>query len=96
MQEKWQDTIGDFGAYSFNGNKIITTGGGGAVTASSKEALDHMKYISTQAKNDTLYYVHDEVGYNYRMTNIQAALASRTNGRIARVYKTQKKQLSAL
>lgn len=71
---KMAGTIGDFGAYSFNGNKIITTGGGGAVTASSKEALDHMKYISTQAKNDTLYYVHDEVGYNYRMTNIQAAL----------------------
>lgn len=67
-------TIGDFGAYSFNGNKIITTGGGGAITASDKDELEHMKYISTQAKDDSLYYVHNEVGYNYRMTNVQAAL----------------------
>lgn len=67
-------TIGDFGAFSFNGNKIITTGGGGAVTARETEALAHMKYISTQAKDDALFYVHNEVGYNYRMTNLQAAL----------------------
>lgn len=67
-------TIGDFGTYSFNGNKIITTGGGGAVTARSAEAVDHMRYLSTQAKNDPHYYIHDEIGYNYRMTNLQAAL----------------------
>lgn len=67
-------TIGDFGAYSFNGNKIITTGGGGMVVAKNRDDLDKIKYISTQAKDDTLYYVHDEIGYNYRMTNLQAAL----------------------
>ncbi len=67
-------TIGHFGAYSFNGNKIITTGGGGAVTASDPTAVDHIRYLSTQAKNDPHYYIHDEVGYNYRMTNLQAAL----------------------
>jgi len=67
-------TIGDFGAYSFNGNKIITTGGGGAVTAKKPEVVDHIRYLSTQAKNDSHYYVHNEVGYNYRMTNLQAAL----------------------
>jgi perosamine synthetase len=71
---KYAGTIGDFGAYSFNGNKIITTGGGGAVTSSNPQAVDHMRYLSTQAKNDTHYYIHDEVGYNYRMTNLQAAL----------------------
>lgn len=71
---KMAGTVGDFGAYSFNGNKIITTGGGGAVTASDKDELEHMQYISTQAKDDALYYVHNEVGYNYRMTNVQAAL----------------------
>lgn len=71
---KYAGTIGDFGAYSFNGNKIITTGGGGAVTANSLEHAKHMKYLSTQAKNDPHYYIHDEVGYNYRMTNLQAAL----------------------
>jgi len=71
---KYAGTIGDFGAYSFNGNKIITTGGGGAVTAKDPQAVDHMRYLSTQAKNDVHYYIHHEVGYNYRMTNLQAAL----------------------
>ncbi len=71
---KYAGTIGDFGAYSFNGNKIITTGGGGAITASKPETVDHLRYLSTQAKNDPHYYIHDEIGYNYRMTNLQAAL----------------------
>lgn len=71
---KFAGTIGDYGAYSFNGNKIITTGGGGAVTARDKKAVEHIKYLSTQAKDDPHYYIHDEVGYNYRMTNLQAAL----------------------
>lgn len=71
---KFAGTIGDFGAYSFNGNKIITTGGGGAVTSNNPNSVDHMRYLSTQAKNDPHFYVHDEIGYNYRMTNLQAAL----------------------
>lgn len=71
---RYAGTIGDFGAYSFNGNKIITTGGGGAVTANNPKTVDHMRYLSTQAKNDPHFYIHDEVGYNYRMTNLQAAL----------------------
>ena len=71
---KYAGTIGDFGAYSFNGNKIITTGGGGAITANIPEVVDHMRFLSTQAKTDSHYYIHDEVGYNYRMTNLQAAL----------------------
>jgi perosamine synthetase len=74
LSGKYAGTIGDFGAYSFNGNKIITTGGGGAVTSSNPQAVDHMRYLSTQAKNDPHYYIHDEVGFNYRMTNLQAAL----------------------
>lgn len=73
-QGKYAGTIGDFGTYSFNGNKIITTGGGGAVTAKNKEEVLHMQYLSVQAKDDELFYVHNEVGYNYRMTNLQAAL----------------------
>ena len=71
---KYAGTIGDFGAFSFNGNKIITTGGGGAVTANKSETVDHIRFLSTQAKTDPHYYIHDEIGYNYRMTNIQAAL----------------------
>lgn len=71
---KFAGTIGDFGAYSFNGNKIITTGGGGALTGRDEKAVLHLKYLSTQAKDDPHYYIHDEIGYNYRMTNLQAAL----------------------
>lgn len=71
---KYAGTIGDFGAYSFNGNKIITTGGGGAVTGRDENAVQHMRYLSTQAKDDVHYYIHHEVGYNYRMTNVQAAI----------------------
>lgn len=71
---KYAGTIGDFGAYSFNGNKIITTGGGGAVTAREPKNVDHIRFLSTQAKTDPHYYIHDEIGYNYRMTNVQAAI----------------------
>lgn len=71
---KYAGTIGDYGAYSFNGNKIITTGGGGAITAKDTTEVDHIRYLSTQAKDDPHYYIHHEVGYNYRMTNLQAAL----------------------
>lgn len=71
---KYAGTIGDFGVYSFNGNKIITTGGGGAVTARCADEVEHLKYLSTQAKDDPQFYVHNEIGYNYRMTNLQAAL----------------------
>ena len=71
---RYAGTIGHFGAYSFNGNKIITTGGGGAVTAHDPKAVDHIRFLSTQAKTDPHYYIHDEIGYNYRMTNLQAAL----------------------
>lgn len=71
---KYAGTIGNYGAYSYNGNKIITTGGGGSVTSSSPESVKHIRYLSTQAKDDPHYYIHNEVGYNYRMTNLQAAL----------------------
>lgn len=73
---KFAGTIGDFGAYSFNGNKIITTGGGGMAVAREQDALAHIRYLSTQAKDDALFYRHREVGYNYRMTNVQAAIGA--------------------
>ncbi|GFP77107.1 LegC family aminotransferase [Clostridium fungisolvens] len=71
---KFAGTIGDFGAYSFNGNKIITTGGGGMLVAKNAKDADRAKHLSTQAKSDGLYYIHDEIGFNYRMTNLQAAM----------------------
>lgn len=71
---RYSGTVGHAGVYSFNGNKIITTGGGGMVVSSDAEAIGHIRYLSQQAKNDALYFVHEEYGYNYRMTNLQAAL----------------------
>ena len=71
---KYAGTIGDIGCYSFNGNKIITTGAGGAVVSNHPDWLEHAKHLSTQAKTDLLQFLHDEVGYNYRMTNVQACL----------------------
>lgn len=71
---KFAGTIGDIGVYSFNGNKIITTGGGGMIVSNNQKYLNRCKHLSTQAKIDTLNFVHDEIGYNYRMTNLQAAL----------------------
>ena len=67
-------TIGDIGVYSFNGNKIITTGGGGMIVSNQPRILERLKYLSTQAKDDTINFIHNEIGYNYRMTNIQAAI----------------------
>ena len=67
-------TIGDFGVYSFNGNKIVTTGSGGMLVTADRKSAEKAQYLATQAKDDAVRYVHDEVGYNFRMTNIQAAL----------------------
>lgn len=71
---KFAGTIGDIGVYSFNGNKIITTGGGGMIVSENRTYLKKAKHLTTQAKEDALYYLHDEIGYNYRMTCLQAAL----------------------
>ncbi len=71
---KYAGTIGDIGIYSFNGNKIITTGGGGMVVCNNEAIANKIKYLSTQAKDDELYFIHNEIGYNYRMTNLQAAV----------------------
>lgn len=71
---KMAGTIGEFGAYSFNGNKIITTGGGGMLVCNEVNSLKHLKYLSTQCKDDEHFYIHNEIGFNYRMTNVQAAI----------------------
>lgn len=67
-------TIGHIGVYSFNGNKIITTGGGGMVVSHDVRLLARVRYLSTQAKDDETYFIHNEIGYNYRMTTIQATV----------------------
>lgn len=71
---KFAGTMGDVGVYSFNGNKIVTTGGGGMLVSRHPDWLAHAKHLTTQAKSDPANFKHDEVGYNYRLTNLQAAL----------------------
>ena len=71
---KFAGTIGDVGCYSFNCKKIITTGGGGMLVSNRPEWAKRAKHLSTQAKADEVRFFHDEIGYNYRMTNLQAAL----------------------
>jgi perosamine synthetase len=67
-------TQGDVSCLSFNGNKLITTGGGGMLVADDPSLLERLYYLTTQAKDDPLEYVHNEIGFNYRLTNLQAAL----------------------
>ncbi len=67
-------TFGDFGILSFNGNKIITTSGGGAIVCDSKRWADRARFLSTQARDKAPYYQHSAIGYNYRMSNILAGI----------------------
>ncbi|MBZ9785876.1 DegT/DnrJ/EryC1/StrS family aminotransferase [Psychroflexus sp. CAK57W] len=67
-------TFGEFAALSFNGNKIITTSGGGALVCPSKPAKDKIVFYSTQARDNAPHYQHSEIGFNYRMSNISAGI----------------------
>jgi dTDP-4-amino-4,6-dideoxygalactose transaminase len=67
-------TFGEYGVFSFNGNKIITTSGGGMLVGKSKERIDKVLFWSTQARDEALHYQHSELGYNYRMSNIVAGI----------------------
>jgi len=67
-------TFGDFAILSFNGNKIITTSGGGAIVCNSQEAKKRTIFLATQARDDAPHYEHSEIGYNYRMSNIVAGV----------------------
>lgn len=66
--------LGDIAAFSFNGNKLMTTGGGGMIVTRNADWARRAKHLTNQAKVDPIEYVHDEVGYNYRLTNIQAGM----------------------
>ncbi|MED1536659.1 DegT/DnrJ/EryC1/StrS family aminotransferase [Bacillus pseudomycoides] len=71
---KASGTFGKFGVYSFNGNKIITTSGGGMLVSNDVEALRKARFLATQARDPAPHYQHSEVGYNYRMSNILAGV----------------------
>ena len=74
FKKKHTGTIGDFGVISFNGNKIITSGNGGVLLTQNKKYFKKALYLAEQAKNDKVNFVHNEVGYNYKLSNISAAL----------------------
>lgn len=67
-------TFGKFGVFSFNGNKMITTSGGGALVTPSQEDMNSVMFYATQARENFPYYQHEKIGYNYRMSNISAAI----------------------
>ena len=71
---KHSGLLGDIGCLSFNGNKIITSGGGGMIITNNKTYYQKIKYLSLQAKNDVINFIHNEIGYNFRMSNIHAAI----------------------
>jgi dTDP-4-amino-4,6-dideoxygalactose transaminase len=67
-------TFGTFGIFSFNGNKIITTSGGGALVSKNKEMIEKARFLATQARDNAPHYQHSHIGYNYRMSNIVAGI----------------------
>lgn len=100
----YSGTIGRFGVYSFNGNKIITTSGGGMLVSNDEEALRKIKFWATQARDAARYYQHSELGYNYRMSNVLAGIGRgqirilgdrlRQKKHIFETYKNELKEVS--
>ena len=90
-QGKHTGTIGDIGVLSFNANKILTTGGGGMLVSKDEEIIEKARFLAVQAKTDPLYYKHDEIGYNYRLTNIAAAFGTEQIDRLEDFIKVKKK-----
>jgi pyridoxal phosphate-dependent aminotransferase EpsN len=71
---KASGTLGKFGVYSFNGNKIITSSGGGMLVSDDEEALEKARFWATQSREPTKHYEHKEMGYNYRLSNVSAGI----------------------
>lgn len=71
---KHAGSMGRLGTFSYNGNKIITTGGGGMIVTNEERLAKRAKHLTTQAKSDPFEYMHDEIGYNYRLVNVAAAM----------------------
>ena len=105
-KEQMIGRLGDLACFSFNGNKIITTGGGGMIVTDNEAWANKARYLTTQAKDDPVEYIHNEIGFNYRLTNIQAALGCAqlenlseyivAKQRIASVYKESLKDVGGL
>ena len=74
IRNKQTGTFGEFGVFSFNGNKIITTSGGGALVSENKGYIDLARKLGTQAREDTPHYEHEMIGFNYRLSNVSAGI----------------------
>lgn len=92
---RYTGTFGTFGCFSFNGNKVITTGGGGMVVGNDKKKLEHIKFLTTQARDEAQGYYHPEIGFNYRMTNLEAALGLAQMERLE-TFLAKKKKFSSI
>jgi len=92
FKNKHAGTFGSIGCFSFNGNKILTTGGGGAIITNNKLLAKKIKHLSTTAKiNHRWEYIHNEVGYNFRMPNLNAALGSAQIENLNKFLKSKRK-----
>jgi perosamine synthetase len=92
FKNKHAGTFGSIGCFSFNGNKILTTGGGGAIITNNRLLAKKLKHLSTTAKiNHRWEYIHDEVGYNFRMPNLNAALGSAQIENLKKFLSSKKK-----
>ena len=83
--------IGDFGCLSFNGNKIISAGGGGLILTQNKKYYEKIKYLIAQAKDDSIKFIHNEIGYNYKFNNIQAAICCAQFEKIQLILKEKRR-----
>jgi len=88
---KHSGIIGDLGCLSFNGNKIITSGGGGMIITNKKTLAKKAKYLSNQAKNDSTYFIHDDIGFNFRMSNLHAAVGISQFQKLRKILVKKKK-----
>jgi dTDP-4-amino-4,6-dideoxygalactose transaminase len=100
---KHTGTFGDYGIYSFNGNKIITTSGGGMLISNKEEKIKKVRFWSTQARDQARHYQHSELGFNYRMSNVVAGIGRGQlkvlEQRVAKkkyIFKFYKRELSSL
>jgi len=100
---RYTGTFGDYGIFSFNGNKIITTSGGGMLVSNNKEGIEKVRFWATQSRDPARHYQHSELGFNYRMSNIVAGIGRGQlkvlNKRIEKkkyIFELYKKNLSKL
>lgn len=100
---RYTGTFGDYGIFSFNGNKIITTSGGGMLVSDNEERIEKVRFWSTQSRDKARHYQHSEIGYNYRMSNVVAGIGrgqlkvlDERVGKKRYIYNFYKKEIGSL